>query len=263
MTGEDSFQWILSLGRNDIIAVVVTLSHFRPMPRKGHLFHTTGVVSYFNEMCDSGIQTCRTHEPDDPGIPLGDHDLATSIYGELPMMVPRNLPSPKDKMVTLTWTVGANLDPDWITGHSVIGIQHSINATPIDWYPKHQSMVEKATYGSEIAALAYVGQVTDLHNVTYHLGVPIHGTNLMIDNNRLVVESLPQPQAMWHKRHTELSSHLVRGAITTEDIIVSYHIPREDMSWGYQHVWQLLQPLIIWQVDTVDIAKHSLSLAKG
>ena len=108
-----------------------------------------------------------------------------------------------------------------------------------------------------------MGQVTDLHNVTYHLGVPIHGTNLMFDNNRPVVESLSQPHAMWHKRHTELSSHLVRGAITTEGIIVPYHIPRGDMSWGYQHVWQLLQPLMIWQVDTVDIAKHSLSLANG
>ena len=263
----DSFQWILSLGRNDIITDVVTLPHFRSMPRKGHLFHIEGVVSYFKKMCDSGIQICRTHEPDDPGIPLVEHDLATSIYGELSMVfVPSHLPSPNNNMVTLTWTVGANLDPGRITtGHSVIGIQHSINdATPIGWYSKHQSMVETATYGSEIAAHAYVEQVTDLHNVTcYHLGVPIHGTNLMFDNNRPVVESLSQPLAMWHKRHTELSSHLVRGAITTEDIIVSYHIPREDMSWGYQHVWQLLQPLIIWQVDTVDIAKHSLSLAKG
>ena len=179
------------------------------------------------------------------------------------MMVPSNLRSPQDKMATLTLTVGANVDYDWITCHSAIGIQYSINATPIDWYSKHQSTVETATYGLEIAAYAYVEQVTDLHNVTYHLGVPIHGTSLMFDNKRPVVESLSQPHAMWHKRHTELSSHLVRGAITTEGIIVPYHIPREDMSWGYQHVWQLLQPLMIWQVDTVDIAKHSLSLAKG
>ena len=113
------------------------------------------------------------------------------------------------------------------------------------------------------AAGASVGQVTDLHNVTYHLGVPIHGTNLMFGDNRPVVESLSQPHAMWHKRHTELSSHLVWGAITTEGTIVPYHIPREDMSWGYQHVWQLMQPLMIWQVDTVDIAKHSLSLANS
>jgi len=151
------------------------------------------------------------------------------------MMVPSNLRSSKDKMATLTLTVGANVDYDWITCHSVIGIQYSINATPIDWYSKHQSKVETATYGSEIAAYAFVEQAADcLHNVTYYLGVPIHGTNLMFGDNRPVVESLSQPHAMWHKRHTELSSHLVRGAITTEGIIVPYHIPREDMSWGYQ-----------------------------
>ncbi len=84
------------------------------------------------------------------------------------------------------------------------------------------------------------------------------------------LETRSQLLAAWHSlmksgiRGTlNFPPNLFGGAITTEGIIVPYHIPREDMSWGYQHVWQLLQPLMIWQVDTVDIAKHSLSLANG
>ena len=67
-------------------------------------------------MCDSGILIYRTYEPDDPGIPLVEHDLAPSICGEIPsMMVPSNLRSPQDRMATLTLTVGANVDYDWTT----------------------------------------------------------------------------------------------------------------------------------------------------
>ena len=260
------FKWTVSLARIDITRAVMTLSHLRPMPRKGHLLVCTkGVVAYLKKMCnDTGTHVTRTYEPDDPGISLVGHDWTTSINGEIPVLVPSNVPSPKDKTVILTSNVDSVLYHDWITGHSVMGIQHPINGTtPIDWFSKHQSTVEMTTYGSEfIAACNCVGQVIDVNNMTFYLGVPAHGTTLMFGDIKPVVNSLAQPHAKWHKRHTELSSHLVRGAIMTEDNKVLYHIPREDMSWGYQQVWQLLKPPMIWQGDTsMDVAKHSPSLA--
>ena len=257
------FKWTVSLARIDVTTAVMTLSHLRPMPRKGHLLVCTkGAVAYFKKMNDIGTHMSRTYEPDDPGISLVGHDWTTSINGEIPVLVPSNVPSPKDKTVILTSNVDSVLYHDWITGHSVMGIQHPINGTPIDWFSKHQSTVEMTTYGSEfIAACHCVGQVIEWNNMTFYLGVPTHGTTLMFGDIKPVVNSLAQPHAKWHKRHTELSSHLVRGAIMTEDNKVFYHIPREDMSWGYQQVWQLLKPLVLCQGDTVDVAKHSPSLA--
>jgi len=170
----------------------------------------------------------RTQEPDDPGIPaLVEYDWATSTYGELTASVPRNVPSPMGKTVILTLNVDSvQYHHDWITGHSVMGIQHPINGTPIDWFSKHQSTVEMTTYGSEfITACNCVGQVIDWNNMTFYLGVPTHGTTLMFGYIKPVVNSLAQPHAKWHKRHTELSSHLVRGAIMAEDFIGVYHIP--------------------------------------
>ncbi len=252
-------KWIVSLGRNDITTAAMTLSEFRSMPRKGHLLCTNCVVAYVLKiMCDPG-NCIRTHELDYSGIPLVEHVLATSIYGELVELVPSNLPCPNDKPVTLTLFVEANLYHDWWdTGHSVKDIQCPINVTPIGWYSKYQSTVE-TTYGSEFtAACTCVEQVIDLHNVLHYLGVPIHGSTLMFGDNKPVVDNLAQPHAKWHMRHTALSSHLVRGAITAG----FYHIPRKGMTWGYQKVWQLLQPQLFWHGDLVDIARHCPGPAK-
>ena len=48
--------------------------------------------------------------------------------------------------------VDANLYHCMLTGHSVAGIIHLINGTPIDAFSKKQSTVETATYGSEFVA---------------------------------------------------------------------------------------------------------------
>ena len=67
--------------------------------------------------------------------------------------------------MVLTHYVDANLFHDALTGRSVTGILHMMNATPIDWYSKKQATVKTATYGSEfIAAQICVEQIIDLRN---------------------------------------------------------------------------------------------------
>ncbi len=89
-------------------------------------------------------------------------------------MIPSDAPPPKGRLVTLTHYVDANLYHDCVTGRSVTGILHFINATPIDWFSKRQSTVETATYGSEfVAARTCVEQVIDLRNTLRHLKVQI------------------------------------------------------------------------------------------
>ena len=68
----------------------------------------------------------------------------------------------------------ANLFHDALTGCSVTGILHMMNATPIDWYSKKQATVETATYGSEfVAAHTCMDQIVDLQNSLQYLGDPI------------------------------------------------------------------------------------------
>ena len=258
-----SLQWAISLGRIDITTAVMTLSRFRSLPRKGHLLRAKRVVAYLRKMSDACIRI-RTHEPDFSAIPLVKYDWAASVYGEVAELIPSDAPLPKGHPVTLSHYVDANLYHDWVTGRSVTGILHFINATPIDWFSKRQSTVETATYGSEyVAARTCVEQVIDLRNTLRYLGVPIRGMSWMFGDNESVVNSSAQPHAKLHKRHTALSFHRVREAIAA-GIVGFFHIPGEcnpadilSKHWGYQQVWQLLKPLLFWQGDTMDINSQS------
>ena len=93
----------------------------------------------------------RTHEPDYSDLPDKVNDWSL-VYGEIQELLPDDAPSPLGKQVTLTHYVDANLFHDALSGRSVTGILHMMNATPIDWYSKKQATVETATYGSELVA---------------------------------------------------------------------------------------------------------------
>ena len=145
--------------------------------------------------------------------------------------------------VTLTHYVDANLMHDILTGHSVTGVLHLLNQTPIDWYSMKQATVETATYGSEfIAARTCVEQVIDLLNVLRYLGVPRCDKSYVFGDNKSVVNSASTPHAKLHKRHTALSFHRVREAVAAKIIrfyfIAGENNPADILSkhWGYQQV---------------------------
>ena len=75
----------------------------------------------------------RTHEPDYSDLPSKEHDWS-SVYGEVQELLPEDAPPPLGKQVTLTHYLDANLFHDALSGRSVTGILHMMNATPIDWY---------------------------------------------------------------------------------------------------------------------------------
>ena len=147
-----------------------------------------------------------------------------------------------------------------MTGRPAMGILHLINKTPIDWYSKKQATVATSTYGSEfVAAKTCVDQVIELRNLLRYLGVPINSKSYMFGDNKTVVDSSTIPEAKIHKRHVMLSFHRVREAIAA-GIINFVHIdgnnnPADMLSkhWGYQKIWGLMQPLLFWKGDTLEI----------
>jgi hypothetical protein len=156
--------------------------------------------------------------------------------------------------------VDANLFHDAMTGRAVTGALHLINATPIEWYSKKQATVETATYGSEfVAARTCVEQIIDLRITLRYLGVPVHEKGYMFGDNKSVVDSATTPHAKLHKRHTALSFHRVREAIASK-FVGFYFLPGADnpadilsKHWAYSATWQMLQCLIFWPGDTMNI----------
>jgi Reverse transcriptase (RNA-dependent DNA polymerase) len=145
-----ALQWIVTIGRSDIITAVMTMSGFRMAPRVGHLNRLKLIHGYLLKMKHASIRV-RTEEPDYSDLPNNVHDWTYSVYGKVEELLPVDAPEPLGNHVTLTHYVDANLMHDIATGRSVTGILHLMNKTPIEWYSKKQATVETATYGSEFA----------------------------------------------------------------------------------------------------------------
>ena len=255
-------QWAISIGHLDISTAVMTISSFRQAPHQGHLEHAKCIFGYLIKMKDAVI-CIRTDEPDYSDLPDPQHDWDYSVYGTGSEDIPKDVPKPLGKYVTLTHYLDANLYHDMTNGRSVTHILHFINKTPIDWYSKKQNTVETATYGSEfVASHICVEQIMDLRLTLHYLGVPIHEKSYMFGDNKSVVDSSSNPNAKLHKRHTMLSFHRVREAIAY-GVCKFFHIdgkynPADILSkhWSYTKIKDMLKPLLFWSGDTMELWKE-------
>ena len=91
-----ALQWVVTIGRFDIITAVMTLSGFRVAPRKGHLDRVKRVYGYLSKMRHATIRI-RTEEPDYSDIPDVQYDWARTVYGEVKEMLPTDAPEPLGK----------------------------------------------------------------------------------------------------------------------------------------------------------------------
>jgi hypothetical protein len=208
----------------------------------------------------NGTIRIRVEEPDYSGLSNKVYDWEHSVYAGAEELSPEDAPTPLGKPVVMTTFVDANLYHDLVTGRSVTGVLHLFNKTVIDWYSKKQSTVETATYGSEfVAARTAIEQIIDLRTELRYLGVEIKGSTMMFGDNESVVNSSSIPHANLHKRHNALSFHRVREGIAA-GIAKFHHVksnsnPADVLSkhWGHATAWPLLQPLLFWAGDTMDL----------
>jgi hypothetical protein len=254
-----SMQWAVSLGRIDVCTSVMTLSSFRAAPRRGHLDRAKRLVGYLYKMKHASIRY-DTRRPDMSQFQDPEYQWDKSVYGEVEELTPAHCPEPLGKTVDTTTHVDANLWHDLLTGRAVTGALHSLNMTIIDWYSKKQNTCETSTYGSEFsAARTATEQIMDLRTTLRYMGVPV-GQSYMLGDNESVVNSAMIPNSRLNKRHTALSYHRVREAISA-GIMRFFHIsgvdnPSDILSkhWGVAQVWPVLKPMLFyaWQGSTED-----------
>jgi hypothetical protein len=265
-----SLQWIVTIGRFDVHTAVMTMSGFRVAPRIGHLKRLQRIYGYLSKMRFASIRV-RTEEPDFSDVPSPEYDWTYTVYGNVKELLPKDVPEPLGKYVTLSHYVDANLMHDITSGKSVTGILHLVNKTPIDWYSKKQATVEIAAYGSEfVAARVCVEQIIDLCITLRYLGVPIRTKSYMFGDKKSVVDSSMQLHAKLHKRHTMLSFRRVSEAIAS-GIVGFFYVPGDtnpanilSKHWGYSQVRECLKSLLFWKGDTADIIiENPTSQAKG
>ena len=101
------------------------------------------IYSYAIRTRDYAIRF-RTDQPDYSFLPDQDFDWTYSVYGHGHEILPDDMPEPLGEAVVTTTTMDANLNHCLATGKSLTGCLHFINKTPVDWYSKKQTTVERA-----------------------------------------------------------------------------------------------------------------------
>ena len=254
-----ALQWVVTLGRFDIAAAVMTMSSFRVAPRDGHLDRVKRIYGYLNKMRHAATRF-RVKKPDLSSIPIPVYDWEKSIYGNVTEEIPNDIPKPYGQPIETICYVDANLQHDVITGRAVTGIIHLMNQSIVHYYTKKQGIVETATYGSEfMAARIATEQIMEMRLQLRYLGVRLANPTYLFGDNRTVVNSSVTPKARLHKRHVLLSFHRVREAIAAKVISFSFipgTINPADIltkSWGYQQVKTTLKAMLFWKGNTLDI----------
>ena len=245
-----SLQWLVAIGRWDIMTHVMTMASFRAQPRTGHLDRLKRMYGYVYKTRQYTLKY-RTGVPDitefDSRIEM---DWTKSIYGKCNEEIPDDAPKPLGKQVVLAHYFDANLMHDVLTGKAVTGCVHFANKTPIMWYSKKQATVETATYGAEfIAGRTCIEQIIDLRNTFRYLGVPIHDISYMFGDNESMINSSAFPYARLQKRHNILSYHYVRSQMA-KGYIALHHIRSHNniadivsKHWSFGSVSDLLKPV--------------------
>ena len=251
-------QWLITLGRIDVMQAVTSMSAFRAAPRVGHLDRAKRIFGYVDKFKEAAIRVR-------PGLPdyreldkiYKKYDWANTVYGTRQEEFPMNMPEPLGGLMRITQYVDANLYFDLVSGRACTGILTFLNQTPVDWYSKKQSTVATATFGSEfVAAKTAVEKSQDLKYTLRMFGIPVDYTTYLFGDNSAVVTQGTIPHSQLAKRHHAVAYHYVREAVANGSVkfffIEGINNPADCLtkSLGYQVWWPLLPPILFWMGDT-------------
>jgi len=207
-----SLNWTVTLGRFDIMFLVVAMARYNAMPREGHLKTCLRIFGYLKHHAKGAI-LFDTTVPDMVGERLETKYNWSQLYPDAEEKIPLDAPSPQGKPVK-TWIMwDADHAHDIETRRSVSGVLVFLNNTPIKWHSKRQHTVETSTYGSEMTSLKVAVEIAiELRYKLRMLGVRIDGPTEMIGDNRSVVMNVSKPESMLKKKSNLCSYHYCREA---------------------------------------------------
>jgi hypothetical protein len=112
-----ALQWMVTIGRFDILTAVMYMSSFRAAPRVGQLERLKRSYGFLSKMRHAVLRI-HTEYPDYLDLPDLEHNWSQSVYGEITEVIPQDAPETLGKDVTTTHYVDANLMHDLVPGRS-------------------------------------------------------------------------------------------------------------------------------------------------
>ena len=245
-----SGQWVISLGRFDVMYAVVSLSRYSAAPREGHLKAMMRVFGYLKGYL-KGKLVFDTNYLEVEDVEFIESALWTEMYPGAEEEMPHDQPVPKMKEVEITAYFDASLGCDMLTGRSVTGVLLFLNSTILKWYSKRQNTVETSTYGSElVAGKTATEMVMEFRYKLRMLGVPINGPSMLLGDNLSMVKNCSLPSSTLKKRHNALAYHRVREAVAAKVILLGHVTSDKNLAdcltkaLGGKHLYHLLKQLL-------------------
>jgi hypothetical protein len=224
-----SLNWVVTLGRFDIMYAVNTLARFGMAPRSGHLEAAKHIIGYLKKHPDHRIPVNPNYFDTAQLESLFKYSSDwKEFYPDAIEEMPDKQPDPVAKKIRLTIFVDADHAHCEVTRRSVSGIIVFVNSTPVKWYSKMQNTVETSTYGSELVAARIATEIAiEYRYLCRMLGHEIDGPTTMLGDNNAVVLNTTVPSSQLKKKHAACSYHRVREAIAAK-IVRFCHINSED-----------------------------------
>jgi hypothetical protein len=215
-------QWIVELGRVDVIVEVSTLGSYLANPRRGHFEAMLQVFAYIRDKHNARA----IHDPTYPDIDWSnfrdDYDWKR-FYGDLQEAIPLNCPKPLGKEVDLRLFCDSDHAGDRKTRRSRTGFFIFLNSAMIRAYSKRQPTVETSVFGAEFVSMKT--GIETVRGIRYKLrmmGIKIAGPTLIYCDNMSVVHNTTKPESTLKKKSNEICYHACRESITMGESLVSH-----------------------------------------
>jgi hypothetical protein len=216
-----SLNWVVILGRFDVMYATNTLARFSMTPRLGHLEATKRILGYLKKYPDHRIVL----NPNPIDLRAAEEKYEEYVgwrefYPEAREEVPDGLPDPlTNRKVQITVMVDADHAHCEVTRRSVTGILVFVNSTPIRWFSKMQKTVETSTYGSELVAARIATDIAlELRYNIRMMGFDLDGPVNMFGDNQSVILNTTVPSSQLKKKIHACAYHRIREMITCRAI---------------------------------------------
>jgi hypothetical protein len=216
-----SLNWVVILGRFDVIYATNTLARFSMAPRLGHLKATKRVLRYLKKHPNYRILLNPNKIDMSEAVEkYPEFDNWKEFYPEARELIPDGIPEPnKNQKVQVTIMVDADHAHCEVTRRSVTGILVFINSTPVRWYSQMQKTVETSTYGSELVAARIATDIAMEFRYTIRMmGFALDGPTNIFGDNQSVILNTTVPSSQLKKKIHACAYHRIREMISCRAI---------------------------------------------
>ena len=216
-------QWMVEIGRVDMLTEVSVMASQLAMPREGHLECLFHMFSYLKIKHNSRM----VFDPTYPDIDMSQFKECDwkAFYPGAKEAIPPNMPEPRGKDVDLRLFVDADHAGDKTTRRSRSGFFIFMNMALIGWYSKKQPTIETSVFGAEFVAMKVAMEY--MRGLRYKLrmmGVPVTGPTYSYGDNMSVIHNTQRPESTLRKKSNAICYHAIRESVAMEEMLTA-HVP--------------------------------------